>query len=373
MDFEGLEEVISYEGKQFVTDLEGPITKNENARELCEHFIPGGNRFYSMISRYDEVLAEVLKKQNHRAGEKLRLVLPFLKAHGASDNQVLDFSRKHITVIPGAAKTMRYVQEIMASFVVSTSYEHYVSAVCDAIGIPMENAYCTKLSIDSVKVEDWELETLRNLAREISDMAPLDVPQAARGPRGLSAQDQRTVHRLDEILWSELSDLASYRFLTDVNPVGGEEKAASVVDVCKKTGIGLEDTVYIGHGITDAQALRLVRKGGGLAISFNGSAQSLREAEVAIISPHTVVTSVLSEAFFKGGRDLAMELVEGWSMEQVRTSGIIHDYLVRELERVFPDGLPKVARVSENNLEPLIEESLRTRDSVPGEGLGSIT
>ena len=72
----------------FVTDCEGPISKNDNAFELAAHFIPDGDRFFANISKYDDVLADVVKKEDYKAGDTLRLILPFLKAYGANDKRI---------------------------------------------------------------------------------------------------------------------------------------------------------------------------------------------------------------------------------------------------------------------------------------------
>ena len=47
----------------FVTDCEGPITKNDNAAELAEAFIPDGGAFFRKISLYDDYLAEIARKR----------------------------------------------------------------------------------------------------------------------------------------------------------------------------------------------------------------------------------------------------------------------------------------------------------------------
>lgn len=372
MEFEGLDEVVAYEGKQFVSDLEGPVTKNDNALEICEHVIQRGQKFFSLIKRYDDVLAYNLRRQGCKAGDTLRLILPFLKAYGLNDNHMHDFSRKHIDLIPGADKTMRFVQELMASFVVSASYEHYVSAVCEQVHFPFENAYCTRVSLDGFRMEEWEADILRKYAQEITAMTLIEIPRGAKSVRDFSPRDQKTIMRLDEIFWQEIPGLSVYRMLMDVNPMGGEEKAASIVDICKKTGVGTEDTVYIGDSITDIQALQLVRRGGGLPISFNGNEYAVREAEVAVLSDNTVVTSVLVEAFNRSGKDGVMHLVDNWNLEGIRSSGMIHDYLVRELTRVFPDQLPKVVRVTADNLEQVTEESVRFRKKVRSETIGAL-
>jgi energy-converting hydrogenase A subunit R len=367
MDFEGLEELSAYEGKQFVTSLDGPVTQNDNPREICSHFIERGERIFAVLSRYDQILTYALRRQGYKPGDHLRLVLPFIKAYGVSDNRLLEYSRKHISVMPGADKAMRFVQELMASFVVSSSYEHFVSAVCEEIGFPFDNAYCTRVSMDSVRIDDWESQILKNFAQEIAIMPLPELPPGARSMRELTPRDQQTIARLDEIFWHEMSDLSAYRLLNDVSIIGGDDKAASIVDVCKKTGVGTEDTMYIGGDLDDAQALALVKRGGGLPIAFNANEPALREAEVLVLSENSVTTSILAEAFHRAGREGAMSLVDNWNVASIRRSGLVHDYLVREMERVFPKGLPRVARITHDNVGPLVKESLVFRKSVKGE------
>ncbi len=364
MDFEGLEEVIAYEGKQFITDLEGPVTRNRNTLELCEHYIEGGGRFFAQLGRYDRVLAEVIHRPGFKAGDRIRLVLPFLKAHGASDHNVLEFSRESLSVLPGADKTMRYVQEIMACFMVSSAYEHYVSAACEKVEFPFDNSFSTRISLDAAKMDDWEARTLRNLAKEVVALPMLEIPASARSIGSFSPRDQGTIQRLDEIFWSEATDLPSFRLVMETSPVGIEEKAGAVMDVCKKTGVGVEDTMYVGDGTTDSQALRLVRKGGGLALAFNGNQEAVREADVAVMSGNTVVTSVLAEAFYKAGKDSVLDIAENWTLDGIKRSGAVHDYLVKELERTFPGGLPNLARVNASNVIEISRSSSAFRQSV---------
>ena len=71
---------------QLDTDCEGPLALNDNAFELCREFIkPDGARFFQQVSRYEDYLADVLKKPGYQAGDTLKLILPFLKAHGLTE------------------------------------------------------------------------------------------------------------------------------------------------------------------------------------------------------------------------------------------------------------------------------------------------
>jgi len=368
MDFEGLEEVIAYEGKQFVISLDGPITSNENSFELSKHFIDEGARLYTILSRYDDFISSSHKNRKTGIGSRSQLILPFLRANGVSDSKMHEFSRSNIKMTQGAVKTMRFVQELMVSFIVSSSYEHHVSEVCDLIGFPNENTYCTKLSMDAVQMDDWEANLLKNYAKEIVSLPLTEIPKSARGLSDLSPADQTTVNRLDDIFTKEISDLDAFRLVTDVHAIGADEKATSLLDVCKKTGVGLEDTIYIGSDGSDVQAFQLVRRGGGLPIAFNGSAEAIREAEVKVSSDDSVVTSVITEAFHKSGKDAVMSLVDDWNIQHIKSSGFVHDYLVRELSRVFPNGLPSVERVAMRHSDRRIGGSVASRQDGSGTG-----
>lgn len=372
MDYEDIGEIIGYEGRQFITDGEGPVTKNDNAFELSCNFVENGDRFFTLVSKYDDVLADVLQRPRYKAGDTLRLILPFLKAYGASDSNMIEFSKSNILLVPGAEKTMRFVNELMPAFIVSTSYEHYVNAVCETIGFPFENAYCTTLRLDSARISDWERETLRIYAQEISRMPMIEIPDGARSLSDFDSQSRETIGRLDEIFWEEMTDLSTYQLILEVNPVGGDEKANSIIEIQRGTGVGLESTMYLGDSITDVQALQLVRDGGGVAISFNGNAYAVREAEICVISPNTVVTSVLAETFSTAGREGIMNLVENWDVDFLRRSGYVHDYLIRELKKVFPDELPTMERVSFSNIDRLTKESSAFRKTVRGESIGGL-
>ncbi len=76
---------------QLDTDCEGPLALNDNAFELCREFIkPQGDRFFQQVSRYDDYLAEVAKKPGYKGGNTLKLILPFLKAHGLTNARIQD-------------------------------------------------------------------------------------------------------------------------------------------------------------------------------------------------------------------------------------------------------------------------------------------
>jgi len=244
----------------FISDCEGPISKNDNAFELTSHFVPNGDRFFALISKYDDVLADVVKKPGYKAGDTLKLILPFLKAYGATNQKIKEYSSRNVLLVPGAQDTLRFVKSIMSSFIVSTSYEQYISSLCDLTGFPYDNVYCTKLNIDRYKMGEEEANRLREIREEISAMPMIEIPENARSVQDFSRGDRETIGRLDEIFWEEIHRMESGRLLKEVNPVGGYEKAKAVRDIVEKVGSRLDNVMYIGDSITDVPPFQLVKK-----------------------------------------------------------------------------------------------------------------
>jgi energy-converting hydrogenase A subunit R len=355
----------------FVTDCEGPISKNDNAYELTSCHIPEGSKFYTLISKYDDVLADVFKKKRYKAGDTLKLILPFLKAYGVTDQKMIDFSAKGILLVTGAKDTLQFVQKAMPSFIVSTSYEHYISALCKAVDFPVENTYSTKVNLDKYLIKPEEKETLKQIAKEIAKMPIITIPKNAESLDDFSLKDQATIKRLDEIFWSQIPKMQLGKILDEVNPVGGREKAAAIQEVVAKFGNGVDRVLYVGDGITDVECFQLVRNGGGLAISFNGNEYAVREAHIAVMSENTVVTSILVDVFSRLGKDSVLQLVREWSfsaLKRFETSPA----LLRQIGQLYSNSLPKVTTITSDNREEIVKESVAFRKRVRGEAIARL-
>ncbi len=349
----------------FVSDCEGPISKNDNAFELAANFIPNGDKLFANISKYDDVLADVLHKPGYSAGSTLKLILPFFKAYGITDKQMNEFSSQNIILIADSQTALRHVQAVADAFIVSTSYEHYLKALCKAVAFPYKNTYCTKVSLDKYAISPQEKERLREVAQEIAQMHRIVIPQAARAVGDFSRSDQALIQRLDEVFWSEIPKMFVGKFLVDVVTVGGEQKAEAIRDAVKRLGAELADVMYVGDSITDVEAFKLVRANGGLTLSFNGNGYAVRSAEVAVLSESSLVTAVIADLFCRFGKEKAILALRGWGYEVLRNSGV-DSSLLRQLSRVYPDALPKAKIVTAQNMESLAKESSEFRGKVRG-------
>jgi energy-converting hydrogenase A subunit R len=355
----------------FLSDCEGPISKNDNAYEATAHFVPNGGKLFSVISKYDDVLADIIKKPGYNAGDTLKLVLPFLKAHIVTDTALREFSAQNLLLIAGSREMLWHVRTLMASFIVSTSYEHYIKALCGELMFPFENTYCTRLSLDKYGLSDREATEMRELAAQIAEMPMITIPPSAKSLEDFSAQDQETVLELDVIFWEKISRMGAGIVFRLVKPIGGREKAEAIKDAVKKNGASLSDVVYVGDSITDVEAFKHVREAGGLTVSFNGNEYAVRNAEVAVQSDNNIVTAVIGDLFCRLEKPQVLQALENWSHENLKQAPI--DKSVREkLFTYYPDRLPKVQIVTAENMESLIRESSAFRKRVRGEAVGRL-
>jgi len=338
------------EGKRlYCTDLEGPVTKNDNAAELCAVVVPEGAEFFRRVSLYDDYLAEVVNMPGYRAGDTLRLILPFMMAYGLTQERMAAFSAEGILVVPGAGEVLRSITDRGPAYIISTSYCQYVVAVCFAIGFPRSNVFCTRVNLEDVAIPDDEVLEVRKLATRILARPPIELPPFASGLEDLSQDDQVTVGDLDEVFWDVLPELSVYGIVEDVSTVGGPEKAASVRRAARHEGVDMDQVIYVGDSITDVDAFRTVREEGGLAVSFNGNRWAVEEADLAIISPRADPMGPLAHAFLSGGRSA----VDGgdWAAG-------------------YSDAT--AAWLKEYDIEEIVEASERMRKAVRGEVIGRL-
>jgi energy-converting hydrogenase A subunit R len=323
---------------QFVSDLEGPLTLNDNAFELTAHFLPQGAHFFALMSRYDDILADIVKRSGYRAGTTLALIVPFLKAFGLRDRDLHEFSRSSIRLVPGALEALQRIRAQMPAFIISTSYEPYVRAVCEALQFPFENAYCTKISLDAYALSEEERQELLTLYDQIVQRSQIQIPLGVQSVDELSGEDRQTLELLDHIFWERVWGMEIGRVLREVQPIGGPEKARALREISERTGISLAQTIYVGDSITDVEALALVRQAGGLAVAFNGNRYALRAAELGCISSDALILAEIAEAFQASPARLCLDRTaspaNGRRRRTVQTKSGIDEAFIHQSEQM---------------------------------------
>ncbi len=143
-------------GHAYITDCEGPVSKNDNAYEIAEAYLEEGGRFFALLSKFDDYLGDIEKTAGYRYGSTLKYILPFLKAAGLTDREATEFSTRHVTIMNGVRGAFSRIENAMPIYMVSTSYVHYVEAVCRYLDLSMDSVYCTRLSFDGYRMGDEE-------------------------------------------------------------------------------------------------------------------------------------------------------------------------------------------------------------------------
>lgn len=355
---------------QLNIDCEGPITKNDNAFELCAEFIPDGDRFFSIISKYDDYLADVEKRPDYQAGDTLKLILPFLKSYGVDHDRMMSFSASNLILLPRAKEMLAALTSTMPTFIISTSYKPYLEALSQATGFPVDQVYCTSLDMDSYAVPASEVRVLKKMAEEIAGMPMLVWDELADGQCKLLPGTSKNLTVLDRIFWQEITSMQAGAILNNTRIVGARAKAEAVLDSLQKTGNNLSQVLYIGDSITDTRAFDLVREGGGLAVSFNGNAYAINTAELCCMCQDMTGVFLLASLFEKGGKDFLLNLVSNWGLEALTSSGVS-----AELIQSYREGtadFPRLIIITDENRAKLRKESEDFRKGVRGVAVGTL-
>lgn len=343
--------------KIFITDCEGPLSINDNAFELAGHFIPQGENFFSKVSKYDDILVDEVKRPGYNAGDTLKLIIPFLIAYGANNQKVIDYSRENVVMVPGAKETINMVKDMMPSFIVSTSYGQYINALCNLIGFPFENTYYTKADLDKHSLSVEEKEKIMEIKNIIVEDADFDA--------------------LDRIFFEEIPQMEIGQILSEVKTVGGLGKKLAVDDILERNNAPASNVMYVGDSITDFEPLKFVKDNNGVSVSFNGNEFALNAAEIAIISPHTIATSILADLHSKFNSDYVKQFVEGYSIDPERAlfNFRVNFELLDEFRKVFGSesvDLPVMELINDQNREELVEKSIKCRKKIRGDSIGGL-
>lgn len=282
-------------------DCEGPLTLNDNAFEFSAYLIPKGEYFFTQISRFDDYLADIKKKPGYKAGDTLKLILPFLKLFGATNRLLEEFSSKTLLILPGVEEVLPALNRFIPTFIISTSYRPYLEALARRLNFPMAQVFCTEVDLESVDLSQGEAKILKGLYEEIMNFPLIELPREAQRVEDLPSSLRAILDRLEEIFFEIIYNLDCGVFLREVNPVGGEEKARACKIIAEKLNNSFSEGFYCGDSITDVQALRLLKEGGGVSLSFNGNRYALRAAEFYALSRGAHIFLDLARGFLEGG------------------------------------------------------------------------
>ncbi|MFI5331349.1 MAG: hypothetical protein ACHQ2F_10015 [Desulfobaccales bacterium] len=357
---------------QLNTTCEGPLALNDHTFELCREFIkPHGDRFFTQVSRYGDYLAAIAQQPEYQAGGTLKLILPFLKAHGVSNAMIRDFSSQNLRLVPGAEEAYRFLHSFkFPIFEISTNYRQFAEAVGARLGFDAAHIFGTELDLDRYQLAPAEAAELRRLEEEILATPAIELPPGAAALTDLDGPVQEAVAHLDLIFLERLPQLEIGAIYREVNPVGGAEKAKAVTDGLTQTGFTLADTIYVGDSSTDVQALAAVRAGGGLAVSFNGNRDAVQAAEVVVVTDCAWPIALFTAIFRQWGKEGVVEIAAPETRAKSRAL-VLPEEMIEPIAIGLQGHTFNLYLSTNPNLEKIVQESEAMGARLRGEAIAA--
>lgn len=335
--------------KFYVTDCEGPLSINDNAYEISDYFIPEGGEFFSILSNYDDMLVE-RNTEGYLAGSTLKLILPFFKAYGLTEKDLIEFSEDNINMVNGAYQMISYVQNIMPFYIVSTSYNQYIKALCDKTGFIYENTYSTHLELDKFKLSNDEQESLLSIRENI-----------------LFDYGFENIHKqFSEVI----SNMQINNLIESVTPVGGIGKRNAILDIIDKNNYEPANLMYSGDSITDCEALEYAKENGGISISFNGNIHSINSAAISITSTNNLILALIADIFKNKSTEGIYDFISSYNEDPLES--ILSCSKNEEITQELLLSKPSIDLITENNVQDLNEKSKVVRNKVRGQKIGNL-
>ena len=343
--------------KSFITDCEGPLTLNDNAYELAVNLIENGDELFKVISLYDDYLVDVVKKENYKAGNTLKLILPFFVVENLSNNIMVDFSRDNIYAVNDSKFLIEYLKKAMNTYIVSTSYGQYIEAVSNYMEVPFENTFYTDVDVDSLKLNDDEIQKVNEFKKLI-----LDNPD--------------DYELFDDIFFTQIPKMGIYERLREIEVVGGEGKKLAIDKIIERDNINVEEMLYIGDSITDVEPLEFARKNNGISISFNGNEYPLKVAEIAIVSPSAIATAVIADVYSQNDKNKVLEFINDYNnadnLEKLFNDYNIDSNIKNQFFKVFTSKYPLIQIITDENYAEILKVSKEMRNNIRGHDIGGL-
>ena len=343
--------------KSFITDCEGPLTLNDNAFELADNFIENGGDLFKILSLYDDYLVDVVKKPDYKAGNTLKLILPFFVVENLKNEDLIDFSRNNIYSVNDSKFLLEYLKGTMNTYIVSTSYGQYIEAVSNYMDVPFENTFYTNVNVDELELTDDEIEKINEYKNSI-----LENPD--------------DYDLFDEIFFSEISEMGIYDKIREIEVVGGQGKKLAIDEIIERDAINTNEILYIGDSITDVEPLDFARKNNGISISFNGNEYPLKVAEIAIVSPSAIATAVIADIYARYDKNNVLEFIDDYNstenMEKLFDDCDIDDEIKKRFFSIFTNNYPLIQIITDENYENILKESKKMRNDIRGQDIGGL-
>ena len=333
------------------------MTLNDNAFEMAASFIEDGGELFRILSLYDDYLVDIVKKPGYKAGNTLKLILPFFVVENLTNQDFIEFSQNHIYAVNDSKFLLEYLKEAMNTYIVSTSYGQYIEAVSNYMEVPFENTFYTNVDMDSLHLNDEEIQKIMEFKEMIMD-------------------NPEDYELFDDIFFTQIAQMGIYDEIKKVEVVGGLGKKLAIDRIIERDEIDVNEILYIGDSITDVEPLEFARKNNGISISFNGNEYPLKVAEIAIVSPSAVATAVIANIYAENDKDKVLKFIEDYNvtddLKKLFTDYEIDSEITDKFFSVFGDEYPIIEIVNDENYESILKTSKQMRNNIRGQDIGGL-
>lgn len=343
--------------KSFITDCEGPLTLNDNAFEVCEHFIKNGGKLFKILSLYDDYLVDIVKRENYKAGNTLKLILPFFVAENITNEDLINYSKNNIYAVPESKLLLEYLGKSMNTYIVSTSYGQYIKAVSDYMEFSFENTFYTNVDMDSLYLNDEDLSKIKKFKNQI-------------------LENPKDYKLFDDIFFNEIKKMDIYDIIKNIEVIGGLGKKLAIEDIIKRDSIDVGEILYIGDSITDVEPLQFARKNNGISISFNGNEYPLKVAEIAVVSSSAITTALIANIYSNNDKKTVLKFIDDYNICADKNE-LFEEYCVdlnikNKFFDVFDKSFPLIKIIDDDNFDEILKLSIDMRNNIRGEDIGGL-
>lgn len=343
--------------KSYITDCEGPLTLNDNAYELADYFIPDGGELFKTLSLYDDYLVDIVEKEGYKAGNTLKLILPFLLNAGVTNDDMVEFSRNNISVLKDSKELLNHIKKMMNHYIVSTSYGQYIEALSDYMDFPFENTFYTSVDVD-VDMSNEEKVLIEKFKNQI-------------------LENPKDYDLFDKIFFEEIPKMSFYDSIKDVEVVGGEGKKKAIEKIISDKNIDKNQIFYIGDSITDVEPLKFAKNNNGISVSFNGNRYSINAAEIAIISESAIPSLLIADIYNENDKEEVLKFIEEYNSSN-DIENILKKYnITSEVKNKFlntfnSNNYPIIKIIDNDNFYDIVDESSKMRNTIRGQKIGEL-
>jgi energy-converting hydrogenase A subunit R len=345
--------------KMVICGCRGFLSRNDSTRDICAHFIPDGEHFYDLLSRYDCLVTYVLGRDDLVAGNVPKYALPFLKAYGATNYLIYKAAKESLRLVDNAPEVMKYLADLLPTYITTSSYDQALMALEEKLRTPLCESEPTEYDYTTGQIGRIGSKVLREMAAEMNSLEIPDVTYQFNVPTNLDKRDIKIIQKLDHFLGDGMTDEGRLA-MESCQPMDSSKKAYRILDLRRQRGIDLDGTIYIGDDHTDYQSLSLVKDSSGLAMSFNGSEIAIRGSNITVISESATVGAVLAGTFYDKGIQAVLDLADKWDRGFADSGDFPDRHLADRLlsEKKFPE----VYATDDVDLDDLCEKSEKMRD-----------